>query len=200
MKKGERTRQKIIETAAALYQQQGYHATGLKQVLEISQSPKGSMYFHFPGGKEELASAAAARSGEDMREALSVVIQQAESLAEVLQGVCHALAAQLEQSKFLNGCPVATLTLEMASYSPGIQSTCEGVYKEWESVIKDSLAQFDVPVSNMDSYATFVLSAIEGAMLLCRAYQSTQPLYDTAQSLVQFASLLSRESTASELQ
>jgi TetR/AcrR family transcriptional regulator, lmrAB and yxaGH operons repressor len=49
------TRERVIQTAAGLFRAQGYHATGLNQVLAEGGLPKGSLYFHFPGGKEQLA-------------------------------------------------------------------------------------------------------------------------------------------------
>ena len=49
------SRKKILETAASLFKTQGYHATGLSQIIKESGSPKGSIYHYFPGGKEELA-------------------------------------------------------------------------------------------------------------------------------------------------
>ena len=48
-------RVKAIETAERLFRVQGYAATGLTQIIEESGSPKGSFYFHFPGGKRQLA-------------------------------------------------------------------------------------------------------------------------------------------------
>ena len=50
-----KSRQKILETAADLFKSQGYHATGLNQIIKESGAPKGSIYHYFPGGKEELA-------------------------------------------------------------------------------------------------------------------------------------------------
>jgi TetR/AcrR family transcriptional repressor of lmrAB and yxaGH operons len=49
------TRERILATASGLFQRQGYHATGLNQVLAEGKAPKGSLYFHFPRGKEQLA-------------------------------------------------------------------------------------------------------------------------------------------------
>ena len=58
------TRQRMLDTAADLFQSQGYHATGLTQLTTAGGAPKGSLYFHFPGGKEQLAAEAVQLSSE----------------------------------------------------------------------------------------------------------------------------------------
>ena len=49
------TREKILTTAAFLFQKNGYHATGLNEIIKESSTPKGSLYYHFPDGKEEIS-------------------------------------------------------------------------------------------------------------------------------------------------
>ena len=56
--KGERTRARLTAATAALLQKQGYHATGLAEIVATAGAPRGSVYFYFPGGKEALACAA----------------------------------------------------------------------------------------------------------------------------------------------
>lgn len=41
----------MLESAAELFHAQGYHATGLNQVVTASGALKGSLYFHFPGAR-----------------------------------------------------------------------------------------------------------------------------------------------------
>jgi AcrR family transcriptional regulator len=48
------TRERILYSAAELFRRQGYAATGLKQVVAAANAPFGSLYHHFPGGKEQL--------------------------------------------------------------------------------------------------------------------------------------------------
>ena len=69
------TRDRLIRTTSRLLRKQGYAATGLNQVMAEAEAPKGSMYFHFPGGKEELAAAALDRFSGRVRDLM------AESLA-----------------------------------------------------------------------------------------------------------------------
>lgn len=49
------SREKILAAATRLFQLQGYYGTGLNQIIKESGAPKGSLYYHFPDGKEQLA-------------------------------------------------------------------------------------------------------------------------------------------------
>lgn len=55
MKKKQDTKEIILQCATRLFQRQGYNGTGLNQIIEESGAPKGSIYYHFPNGKEEIA-------------------------------------------------------------------------------------------------------------------------------------------------
>jgi AcrR family transcriptional regulator len=51
---GSDTRARLLEAAAQLFREQGYAATGLKQITAEAEAPWGSLYHFFPGGKEQL--------------------------------------------------------------------------------------------------------------------------------------------------
>lgn len=59
-------REAIVDTASRLFFTQGYHATGLNQIIKDSESPKGSLYYYFPHGKEELALTCINRTSEEV--------------------------------------------------------------------------------------------------------------------------------------
>ncbi len=176
MKKGDATRARMIQTTADLMQKQGYHGTGLSQILAESGAPKGSLYFHFPGGKEELACAALTESGAQWRALLQSEIADVRDPRAAITGVCKALADELERSKFQNGCPIATVALEAATASDAVQATCAEQYRMWQRLIEDRLAALGLPERTAADLATMLLSAIEGAMLLARVHRSREPL------------------------
>jgi len=49
------TRERILYAAAELFRRQGYAGTGLNQIVAAAQAPFGSLYHHYPGGKQQLA-------------------------------------------------------------------------------------------------------------------------------------------------
>ena len=62
------SRSRMIHAAAELFRQRGYHATTFSDLVRDSGAPRGSTYFHFPGGKAELAREAIARAGDELEE------------------------------------------------------------------------------------------------------------------------------------
>src|SRR5580700_10460409 len=52
------TRERIVRAGLMLFQAHGYHATGITEILGRAKAPRGSLYHHFPGGKEAVAIAA----------------------------------------------------------------------------------------------------------------------------------------------
>ena len=89
------TRARMLDTMANLLRSQGYAATGLKEVLVQSGAPKGSLYFHFPDGKEQLAAEAVRLSGERVAAAIERMVVALDDPAEVVRALTRGLAAQL---------------------------------------------------------------------------------------------------------
>src|SRR6478735_1281916 len=119
---GRSSRDAFIDATATLLRRQGYAATGLSEIVQRSGAPRGSLYFHFPGGKEELAVAAMCRSGEQLRAAIEATLGARESLDEALALLLDALAAGLVASDYADGCPLATVALEAASSSEPLRA------------------------------------------------------------------------------
>jgi TetR/AcrR family transcriptional repressor of lmrAB and yxaGH operons len=185
MSKGERTKQRMLEVTGELMRRRGFHGTGLSEIVERSRAPKGSLYFHFPGGKDELAAAALEQAAGAWRARLLEVIEAggAKGVGRAIKRACEAIAAELEASKFANGCPLATVTLEVAAENPGVREVAEHGYKSWEALIAARLGAGGIAAARAESLATLVLSSVEGALILSRAYADTTPLRRVAAQL-----------------
>src|SRR5687768_11075928 len=91
------SRERLIDTAAQLMWQQGYHATGLNQIVQESGAPKGSLYFHFPGGKEQLCVEALKTAGRRITEGLEKSFVRTTDPAAALRGFVTVFARRLER-------------------------------------------------------------------------------------------------------
>jgi TetR/AcrR family transcriptional repressor of lmrAB and yxaGH operons len=190
MIKGEQTKQRMIGATAALLRRKGYFATGLNEIVQHSNAPKGSVYFHFPGGKDELAGAALQQMGHAWRDQLaSALAHQPANPGRDIAVICEVLAAELERSGFANGCPLATVTLETAAEHEALRALSAEHYRGWEALIEARLCAGGVAAARAAPLATLVLSSVEGALILARAYHDTTPLRRVAASLGQLQEL-----------
>src|SRR5215217_141046 len=112
----------MLTTTAKLLQRQGYHGTGLNQIIAEASAPKGSLYFHFPGGKEQLVAEAIQVSGEYVDGLL--VKHDGGTTAASVDSYLASIAAHLERTNYAEGCPIATVALEASPVSNDIADSC----------------------------------------------------------------------------
>ena len=174
---------KTLAAAAKLFRQQGYHGTALHDILAAGGSPRGSLYFHFPKGKEEIGEAALTLAGEAVRQAIAYVAETSESAEVFLTRVARGMADDLEKSDYREGCPIATTALETSAQSEALGNATRTAFQKWEGEIKRGLERFGTNPEEADQIATTVLSQLEGALLLARTYRSIEPMRRAEQAV-----------------
>ena len=171
------TRSRLLRITSKLLQTQGYHGTGLNQILKESQAPRGSLYFHFPGGKEQLAVEALETSAAWVTRAMRGTLESSgDDTRAGLRAIAEIFAVQLERSNFAEGCPFATVALESSSLPDSLRRTCGAAFGDWQALLAGHLARVESDQSRAASLATLVLVAIEGAMVLAKARRDAAPL------------------------
>ena len=183
MAKASDSKGKTLAAAARLFRQQGYHGTALHDILVTAGSPRGSLYFHFPNGKEQIGEAALALSAEAVRQGIARAAEASESAESFLVRMVRAMASDLERSDYREGCPIATTALETAAQSEVLGKATRNAFQKWELEIKRGLFRFGMPAGDADLAASLVLSQLEGALLLARTYRSPEPLRRAEQAV-----------------
>lgn len=176
----------MLDAAAELFRSQGYHATGLSQIVEVSRAPKGSLYFHFPGGKEQLAAEAMREAAGRVRELLVESAAASPDTVSALGSVIGALTTELAATEFRGGCPLATVALDAATESDQIAVACRDGYDSWRDAIGAMLIRNGATPQRAAELATVVLAAIEGALLLARINRDVAPLRAVHDHLITF--------------
>ncbi len=176
MAKAPDSKEKTVVAAAKLLRRQGYHGTALHDILEAGGSPRGSLYFHFPNGKEEIGAAALALAAEGVRRAIAQAAETSESAEVFLTRIARGMAADLERSDYKEGCPIATTALETTAQSEVLGTAARDAFQKWEHEIKRGLERFGMHPDDADLAATMALSQLEGALLLARTYQNLEPM------------------------
>ena len=183
MPKATDSKGKTLAAAAKLFRQQGYHGTALHDILAAGGSPRGSLYFHFPKGKEEIGEAALTIAGEAVRQALAHAAETSENAETFVTRIARGMAADLEKSGYREGCPIATTALETSAQSEALGAATRTAFQKWENEIKRGLERFGISAEQADPLATTVLSQLEGALLLARTYRSLEPMHRAEQAL-----------------
>jgi TetR/AcrR family transcriptional repressor of lmrAB and yxaGH operons len=183
MAKASDSKGKTLAAAAKLFRQQGYHGTALHDILAAGGSPRGSLYFHFPRGKEQIGEAALTLAGEATRQRIALGAQASETAEIFLVRLVRGMAADLEHSDYKEGCPIATTALETSAQSEILGAATRGAFQKWELEIKRGLEHFGMASGEAELVATLVLSQLEGALLLARTYRSLEPIRRAEQAV-----------------
>ncbi|GAB1692091.1 TetR/AcrR family transcriptional regulator [Krasilnikovia sp. M28-CT-15] len=174
------TRARIIASARTLLRRHGYHGTGLTQIIEHSGAPRGSVYFLFPGGKEEIAVAAVDDWAVEVDRLIHDRLADSTSARGWATSLVEHFARDLRDSDFTEGLPVTTITLDSVPASPALSKACRAAYDTWLTSVTHGLVSFGAPARGASGLAALMLATLEGAAVLCRAYRTTGPLDQVA--------------------
>ncbi|MEV6554644.1 TetR/AcrR family transcriptional regulator [Nocardia sp. NPDC051756] len=177
--KGTETRCRLIGATRQLVEKHGYFGAGLNQIIETSGAPRGSLYFHFPGGKDQLVAEAVAQAGNEIS-ALIDAIEPGDTAGAAI-GLLNTFGDRLEASEWSQGCPVATVTLDVSAANDVIQAECAAAYASWEEALRIRLRADGR--SDAEDLAAAILAMIEGGLLLARAQRSRAPLERVARTI-----------------
>lgn len=169
------SRERILESAIRLLRRQGYASTGIKQIVEEGHAPLGSVYHHFPGGKEQLTIEAIEVAGERVRRTLATLGDVADVPAAV-NNYFVVYAQRLRDSDWELGCPIANVSQETAAGHEPIRAACTRVFDSWRSTLGAVFTDAGVPERDAGELATFVLTSYEGALTMSRAVHDVQPM------------------------
>jgi AcrR family transcriptional regulator len=175
------SRNRMIQSAALLFREHGYSGTGFRDVIEHSGAPRGSIYHHFPGGKEELATDTVAWAAAVIEGRIERAARNGNPVV-ALGLFVDAWREVLEDSNFRAGCPIVAVAAEADAGSTATAAAAVA-FNRWQELIARALLDAGVGRTDARRLATLVVAAIEGAILLCRARRDIRPLRDVHRAL-----------------
>jgi TetR/AcrR family transcriptional regulator, lmrAB and yxaGH operons repressor len=166
------TRARILGAALRLFRKRGYHGTGLNDILELAQAPKGSLYHHFPDGKEEIGVAVVAEitrsilnlfSSSRARTTAAVVSQAGEQMAQTIERTNHEI------------CTLFTAFLAERSSSPKLGLAVANAYTDMTAALQMRMQAEGMPVRLSKDRASAVVMLLEGGAMIAQAQQNVAP-------------------------
>src|SRR5271165_358884 len=183
-------RQPITDAAVMLFRRNGYAATGLNQIVEMSGAPKGSLYHYFPEGKASIAAAAVEEAGRRVAVTLGKLATECLSTSDLLRTHARLLSGWMRKSGFRDGCPITTVLLELAPKDRAVAEAGRKAYAARMRILKDKLLADGFPKARAERLATLFTSALQGALIRARVERSGAPIETAADELARMLEAL----------
>lgn len=170
------TRTRILETTALLLRKRGYHGTSLNDILSASGAPRGSLYFHFPGGKDQLVIEVTCDSVAKVTERLGEALAAERDPAVAVHHIYQSVARMLEDNQFSLGCPIAPVVLDSPTDVPELADLCRSAFEQWIGLLREAFVRAGVAERRAQALALLVESSLEGLMVIARATHDRTPV------------------------
>ncbi len=177
------SREQILLTTCDLLENQGFHGTGLSEIVRESGAPKGSIYYYFPEGKEEIVAEAVRFAGRRTAERIRTHLAETEDPAQAVQSFLERIAYHIEASNFRAGGPLTTVASESATTHERINQACQEAYDGLREAFADKFRAAGIPEDCAVSLAWTVNAAVEGGIILSRTFHTGNPLRETGRQL-----------------
>ena len=171
------TRERILDAGAELFRRQGYAGTGLKQLVAKADAPFGSLYHHFPGGKDELTAEVIRRSAGFYLALFDEVVGPETGVVDGVRAFFDGAAATLEQTDYADACPIAVVALEVASTNDVLRQATDDVFEAWLGGLTLWFAAAGIAEDRARPLAIHFLATLEGCFLLSRAARTTEAMH-----------------------
>jgi AcrR family transcriptional regulator len=176
------TRTRLLDAAMELFVFQGYERTGLAQIARRAEANPGSLYHFFPT-KEDLLAATLERRKQLLRpEVLDPIWARVSDPLERVFGLLDGYRQMLVVTEFDHGCPIGNLVIEVGNGHPGIRKLLAENFENWLEAVQACFdeARERLPLeTDTRALAVFVLTTMEGAVMLARTYRDFEA-YDAA--------------------
>jgi AcrR family transcriptional regulator len=178
------TKQRILDVTAELFRRYGYTGTGLKQIVANANAPFGSVYHHFPGGKQQLGGEVIRRSGQMYEDLVMTVFDAAPDPVTGTRDIFTGAAEVLKQTDYADACPIATVALEVASSNDALRQATADVFESWIAAAVERFKDTGISSRKARELAILLIEQLEGAFLLSRAMRTTEPMQIAGAAMV----------------
>jgi AcrR family transcriptional regulator len=161
----------MILAAAKLFRVQGVSGTGMREIVEKADAPRGSLQHYFPGGKEQLVTETLHFAGEFAGRRTRYLLDRLDhrtpgNLYAALVGEWRDLYLR---DGYDEGCPLAAAAADTAATSPVLQAALAESFGRWQQPLEDALAELGVPSDRTAGLATLMIVGLEGSLIVARS-------------------------------
>jgi TetR/AcrR family transcriptional repressor of lmrAB and yxaGH operons len=173
------TRIRMLLSAAQVMRERGAAGVTIDEVLTRSGAPRGSVYYHFPEGRNQILTEALRFAGDS----ITATIDGAQGGIPLVRKFVEFWELSLAESDFNAGCPVVAAAIGSADDDPALSIVAGEIFDRWRAALSRAFVADGFDEVDAGSLAVTCIAALEGAVVLCRSTRSADPLRDVAQQL-----------------
>ncbi|KWW22675.1 transcriptional regulator [Peribacillus simplex] len=173
----------LIEVASRLFRIRGYYGVGLKDIIEESGIPKGSLYHYFPKGKEQLAIEAVNHTKEIVIDEIERGFGEFKDPIEAIQAHILHLSGLFGETENLLGLPIGTIAAETFTTSEPIRTACQEAMEDWQAIYVQKLLEANYSEKRSKELSIVINALIEGGILLSLTAKNGEPLKAIAEQI-----------------
>ncbi|TDF92151.1 TetR/AcrR family transcriptional regulator [Paenibacillus piri] len=194
MRKGEQTRIHIIMKSAELFNQKGYAATTMQDIMDATGLTKGGLYRSFPS-KDDIAIEAFKYAGEVLWRHFSAAMENCQTATEKIVAMCDVYSDTVHNPPMKGGCPFLNTAVESDHSFPVLRDYALAAHGQMLALIQGVLQQGVAARefrSDMDTEATasFIFSSIEGGIMTSRLTRDNKHVRYTTRQIEQWLEIL----------
>lgn len=187
MSKGARTREQLLEQAAALFNQRGYHGASMSDLMAATGLKKGGIYRHF-ASKEELLLAAFGYATQKMAQRFTVALAGKQRSLDKLRAIISVYARIPSDPPVPGGCPILNAAVEADDGNPLLRAEAQRVLTGLKQTLRSILLSgqergelardLDIP-----AFCDVFIAQLEGAVMLSKLFGTQAPMRHTVEHL-----------------
>jgi len=190
MAKVSSAREDMLGAAIELFRARGYEGVGVAELLEKSGAPRGSLYFHFPGGKEQIGAEVVERVGAEVAGRFRQLHESGVDLDTFIVRVFKTTARESKERCYTASCPMAAIATGFGADQPKLAAAVRDAFTSWEAEIRTAALARGFSEANAAIFASAMLAAMEGAFITSKAQAASTPHINACRAIQALAASL----------
>ncbi|OBA93516.1 TetR family transcriptional regulator [Mycobacteriaceae bacterium 1482268.1] len=171
----------MLVAAAEVMRERGAAGVTIDEVLARSGAPRGSVYYHFPEGRNQILAEALVWAGDAITDSIDAAAERGALL--LVRGFSEFWERTLLESDFGAGCPVVAAAIGCASDEAGLAGIASTIFGRWRDALARAFVTDGFDAADAESLAVTCIASLEGAVVLCRSIRNAEPLRQVASQM-----------------
>lgn len=180
----------MLAAAVELFRARGYEGVGVAELLEKSGAPRGSLYFHFPGGKQQIGAEVVGRVGAEVATRLRELNKSGVDLNIFIERVFKTTAKESKERCYEATCPMAAIATGFGNSDVKLAEAVRNAFDSWEVEVREAAKARGMSEANAAIFASAMLTSIEGAFIISKAQRTSAPHINASRAIAALAASL----------